>query len=203
MWLVKDTHCLMKEEKDIEALKNEIERLKKLVYYDELTGLLNRRGFFEEVGNIFNKISYKHSEIERRIGMQIPFSIIFLDVDDFKKINDTYGHEVGDIVLKRIAQIIKNNFRVGDICVRWGGEEFVIALSGAGLDVAQKNAEILRQEVENTKLKINGHDLSTTISLGIIEDENETLTDLLEKADKAMYKAKSRGKNRIEIFTQD
>ena len=193
----------MSDENDIEKLKIEIERLKRLVYYDELTGLLNRRGFYEEIHGVFNALSFGQSDIERRIGAQIPFSVVFLDIDDFKKVNDTYGHEAGDEVLKIVGQSIQDHFRVGDISARWGGEEFVISLPGADLIIAQKIAEKLRQEIESIKIKTRNEELSITISIGIAEYHSGALIDLLEKADRAMYQAKLKGKNRIEIFVND
>lgn len=189
----------MSNENDVEKLKIEIERLKRLVYYDELTGLLNRRGFYEEVNNVFNALSFGQSEIERRIGSQIPFSIVFIDIDDFKKVNDIYGHEAGDAVLKIVGRAIQDHFRVGDVSARWGGEEFVISLPGVDSVAAHKIAEKLRQDLESIKIKIRNGELSVTISIGIAEYRDEKLVDLLEKADRAMYEAKSKGKNRIEI----
>lgn len=193
----------MFDENDVEKLKIEIERLKRLVYCDELTGLLNRRGFYEEINSVFNALSFGQSDTERRIGAQIPFSVVFLDIDDFKKVNDSYGHEAGDEVLKIVGQSIQGHFRVGDISARWGGEEFVVSLPGADLVLAQKIAEKLRQEIENIKIKTRNGEFSITISIGIAEYHKGTLVDLLEKADRAMYQAKLKGKNRIEIFIND
>lgn len=193
----------MSDENDIEKLKIDIERLKKLVYYDELTGLLNRRGFYEEINNVFNALSFGQSEVERRIGAQIPFSVVFLDIDDFKKVNDIYGHKDGDEVLKIVGQTIQDHFRAGDISARWGGEEFVVSLPGADSVTAQRIAEKLRQEIEGIKIKTGSGELSLTISMGIAEYHHGNLVDLLEKADRAMYQAKLKGKNRIEIFVND
>lgn len=193
----------MADEQDIIKLKAEIERLKKLAYYDELTGLLNRHGFYEEVSKVFNVTSLKYSNLERRIGIHIPFSLIFLDVDDFKKVNDTHGHEAGDQVLKNVAQAIQKRFRTGDIYARWGGEEFIVSLPGANINVAQNIAEKLREDIENIKIKIGDKEFGVTISIGITEYQNESLENLLGKADKAMYEAKLKGKNRVEIFIRD
>lgn len=190
----------MSEENNIEKLKAEIERLKKLVYYDELTGLLNRRGFYEEINKVFNTLSFGQSEIERRIGNQIPFSVVFLDIDDFKKVNDNYGHESGDLVLKIVGQSIQDHLRAGDVSARWGGEEFVASFPGLDSATVHKVAEKLRKEIEGIEIKTRKGDLRITISIGIAEYHSGNLVDLLEKADQAMYQAKLKGKNRIEIF---
>jgi diguanylate cyclase (GGDEF)-like protein len=192
---------LMPKEFDIEKLKKEIERLNKLVYYDELTGLLNRRGFLEEVTKAFRAISFRRTEIERRIGFQIPFTLIFFDLDDFKKINDIHGHEAGDIVLKNIAAILQSRLRLSDVSCRWGGEEFLVALLGADVSTAFKIAENLKEIIEAKKIPVKKEKLKITASFGVAGYTNEpALEELIKKADEAMYKSKKGGKNRVTIF---
>ena len=147
-----------------------------------------------------NDVEKLKTEIERRIGTRIPFSVIFIDIDDFKKVNDVFGHEAGDSALKIVGHTIQDHLRGGDVSARWGGEEFVVSLPGAGLATAHKIGEKLRQEVEGIKIKTREGELSVTVSIGIAEYHNGSLIDLLEKADQAMYKAKLKGKNRVEIF---
>ncbi len=193
----------MPKKLDIEKLKKEIERLNKLVYYDELTGLLNRRGFLNEVTKAFRAISFKRTEIERRLGFQIPFTIIFFDLDNFKKINDTCGHEAGDAVLKNVANILQSRLRSSDVCCRWGGEEFLVALLGADVSAAFKIAENLRKIIESKKVPVKKEKLKITASFGVAGYANEpALDELIKKADKAMYKSKKGGKNKITIFKE-
>ena len=97
-------------EADIEKLSKEIERLRALVYYDHLTGAFNRLGFKEEAEKVL-RISFGRSAVERRVGFQIPFSVLAIDIDDFKKINDTYGHQAWDNVLKEVAYVLQESLR--------------------------------------------------------------------------------------------
>jgi diguanylate cyclase len=186
------------EEDEIQKLKDEIQRLRKLVFYDDLTGVLNRRGFEEETGRIFHMMYYKRNERERRATFAIPFSIIFLDIDDFKKLNDTYGHAFGDIALKEVAAAVRRTVRDHDILGRLGGEEFVVALSGANREVAQSVAERIRQNIENIPLAHDGVPVTVTASIGVAaRKEHGHFHDLVEEADQAMYQAKQTGKNKV------
>jgi diguanylate cyclase (GGDEF)-like protein len=94
----------------IKDLKAKIEELEKLAYYDHLTGILNRRGFFEEAEKFFKFLVFRRKEGERRTGYRLPFSILFIDIDNFKKINDAYGHNIGDKVLKKVALALKKDY---------------------------------------------------------------------------------------------
>lgn len=185
-------------EQDLEKLKKELERLKTLVYYDHLTGVLNRLGFKEETEKVLRTVSFGKTTIERRIGHQIPFSVLFTDIDDFKKINDIYGHQSGDTVLKEVSHILYQCLRGSDILARWGGEEFVAALLGADLKSAQKVAEKLRNEIEKKEILIDGKTIKATVSVGMASYGNEnSLEEIIHKADQAMYEAKRQGKNRV------
>lgn len=183
----------------IKILEAKIKELEKLAYYDVLTGLLNRRGFMNEVEKVFNALIFRKKERERRVGYHIPFSIIFIDIDNFKKINDRYGHHVGDVVLKKVGLAFKKRLRSSDIVARFGGEEFIVAFIGVNLDTAKFIAEDLRKIVEKMKISINKNKkIKVTISIGVVEYNGEsTLAELINKCDKAMYKAKKLGKNRV------
>jgi len=182
-------------------MKKVIKELEKLAYYDELTNILNRRGFFNKTEKIFKAIIFKRKERERRIGYNIPFSIIFCDIDNFKKINDTYGHEVGDYVLKKVVNCLKKRLRDYDIIGRLGGEEFVVALLGANLEAAKIVAEDLRKIIERTSFVFRNKKIPVTLSMGVASYSNENkLKDLIEKADKAMYEAKKSGKNKVVVY---
>ncbi len=152
---------------------------------DELTGAFNRRFLY----HIFPV------EKERALRNNYKISVIMFDIDDFKKINDNFGHQIGDYVLKTLCEVIKKNIRKYDYLFRIGGEEFVILLINADINNAYKVAEKLRKIVEEYKFDER---FRVTISLGVAEVfENDTLNDVLERADKAMYKAKSLGKNKV------
>lgn len=191
----------MSHEKDqkIEDLERQLQELRQQVYYDELTGIYNRRGITEEVQHVFELIYSSTRNEYRRKKRETPFSFIFFDVDDFKEINDTYGHDFGDEVLKRVAALLQRKLRRGDIYGRWGGEEFVVAVPGVRLRNARKVAEKLRKAVEGTCLTTpEGNTRCITASFGIGRRQTgDTLDDIYERADRAMYEAKRRGKNQV------
>lgn len=170
-------------------------RLNELANHDFLTGLYNRRFFMNQLEILKN--------ITSREDIYIVCFIIF-DIDNFKRINDTYGHKVGDEVLKSISAIIKKKLRrKSDIAARYGGEEFIIALLKSNKEAAKTIAETIRKEVEKTKIQIDNLSLSVTLSGGIscINIVSATLREIneaIDLADKNLYLAKNRGKNRIE-----
>ncbi len=143
---------------------------------DELTGILNRRGIIKEA----KKVS-------------VNSTLLFFDIDHFKKINDTYGHEFGDFVLKEISKLIYDNIRNSDIFGRWGGEEFVLILRGTRYNYGMKVAEKIRKVVENYDFK----GVKVTISIGVAPF-NGDLQSAIEKADKALYEAKESGRNQVK-----
>jgi len=129
------------------------------------------------------------------------YSLIMLDIDFFKKINDTHGHLVGDKILSTLGKIIKKLSRENDITIRYGGEEFLIFLPQIKMEQAIEIAERLRKEVENIKLNINGKEIKFTISLGVTEGTaQEDLMSVINKADQALYLAKRKGRNRVEFI---
>lgn len=188
----------MGEEKKIVELEQEIGRLKKQVFYDELTQVLNRRGFEKEAKLVFENISFHREKRERRADYH-DLSIIFLDIDDFKKVNDIFGHQIGDEVLQEVAKVLLRTVRSNDIVARWGGEEFVVGLVGADLKVADKIAERIRVDIQNMEVAFTGNvKVPTTVSIGVVGFSNDNnLDDLIERADQAMYKGKQAGKNRV------
>ena len=159
----------------------------KKAYTDELTDIYNR-AYFEDV---FNK------EIIRFKQEQLPLSFIILDIDRFKKFNDTYGHQLGDEILKELSRIIKEHTRQSDIFARWGGEEFVKILPNTSLKGARQLAEHLRAIVEHHIFIDN---LRVTCSFGVSEFKiYDTKESVMKKADDALYRAKTNGRNRVEI----
>lgn len=162
-------------------------------YVDDLTKLYNRR-FFEEHYAI---------EFKRAQRYQHPLSLIFLDVDDFKEINDFLGHTYGDFVLKTIANLVNRLTRSSDICIRYGGDEFLVLLPETDLRAARGVADKLRKAVSEYSFQENGSDhvLEITVSMGISSYPHDTIEPdlLLEMADKALYKAKELGKNQVVL----
>lgn len=152
---------------------------------DFLTMLYNRNYFF----SVINK---KISDGERN------FSIIMIDVDDFKKCNDTYGHQFGDLVLKNICEIISNNIRKNDIIARYGGEEIIIYMNNVkNMESVYNRMESIRKDIENTVVNFKGISYKITISIGIavVKDDDKNLHQIIERADMNLYKAKNLGKN--------
>ena len=164
------------------------EKVKKQAITDPLTGLYNRR-FFED--NIIK-------EAERSLRLRQPFSIISLDLDYLKKINDTYGHQYGDIAIKTIANVIKKEARSIDIPARIGGEEFNLLLPGVDSQGAQIAAERIRKSIESQVIETIG---GVTASIGVATflEHSDRIDELIELADQAMYKAKLNGRNRVVL----
>jgi diguanylate cyclase (GGDEF)-like protein len=132
----------------------------------------------------------------------IPFSIIILDVDHFKRFNDVHGHKCGDVVLQALANFLQDNTRRADIVCRYGGEEFVILMPDAPLDSAYERAELLRRNFEKVVVEYDGIRLSTTFSVGIASHPVHATNGeaLLIMADHALYQSKSNGRNRVTIY---
>jgi len=171
------------------------EEFKRLSITDVLTGLFNRR-YFE---------SMIEAEVSASARYGNPNSLLLLDVDHFKKINDTYGHSAGDIVLKEIAQHLKGKMRTSDTLCRVGGEEFVVFCKNADRDDALSIAEKLRQAILESKFKIGGETLGVTVSVGVatIPDVYRTSTakDFYRCADIALYQSKGAGRNRVTHYS--
>lgn len=168
--------------------------LRKISITDPLTSLLNRRYFEERISE----------EMERSKRHRQPFSLIILDIDDFKVLNDSYGHLCGDEILKTTTNVIRRCVRVIDIAARYGGEEFAVILPTTDIDDAGIIAERIRSEIAGTVclIKDAGKTLSITVSLGIASfpDDASTITELINNADRALYSAKNQGKNRVVSF---
>jgi diguanylate cyclase (GGDEF)-like protein len=175
--------------------KRLMEHLRENALRDAMTGMYNRRFLEEYVGTLV-------AGSQRRKNA---FSVMMLDLDFFKQVNDTHGHEAGDKVLKTLADILMRNVRSSDIAVRYGGEEFLLVLMDTGADGAMQAAEKIRAEVETTKIPLQGGVLQKTISIGVAEypHDSDTFWQVVKFADVAMYKAKSGGRNRVVRFVPE
>ncbi len=170
------------------AAKERISELKKLALLDKLTHLANRHYITSEIGTCFEEM--------KRFNMS--FGILFMDVDNFKSFNDTYGHDVGDSMLKLIAKTLASNSRPYDLFGRWGGEEFVGIIRNIGNKNLERLANRARFLVESSYKMINKKRLHATISVGAtLAIDNDTIESLFSRADTAMYKSKDTGRNRV------
>jgi len=170
------------------------QRMEHLATTDGLTGLNNHRHFQELLAR----------EIERSRRYRRPLALLIMDIDHFKSFNDTYGHPVGDLVLKEIATCIKNAIRLNDIPARYGGEEFVVIIPESTAQGALKTAERIRASIEQHTVVSLGRELKVTISIGCsaFPENAPTQQALIDTADKALYSAKEHGRNRV-IFYQN
>ncbi len=175
-------------QEDISLRKELTKKLEKQASTDSLTGLVNRRTFYELI-NIEIKRCERNSNL---------FSLLMLDIDYFKKINDTFGHNWGDEVLVHLSDLMRQFLRETDICARFGGEEFVMVLTETGLEDGIVLAERLRKKIESVTITTEKGDLHYTLSIGLVQwRQGEAIDDTLKAADALLYKAKNGGRNRI------
>ena len=174
----------------LEELEQSHRELKLLASQDHMTKLYNRRYFAD--------ISVSILDLAKRNNKQ--FSVLMLDIDKFKRINDTYGHHIGDEVIIALANVLKSTNRKSDIACRFGGEEFLILLPETDLAGAKIIGEKLRKLVEELTVKVEDQNIGFTISIGVAEINLEKETDLeavIQRADEGLYKAKEGGRNRV------
>ena len=187
---------------EIERLKRRVAELEAELRTDALTNILSRRALMNALEVYAREVSFQLSDPDRRKSFIIrSFCVIFIDIDHFKNINDTYGHPAGDVVLQEVAQAIKRNLRGADIVGRYGGEEILVGLVGADLERSTQIAEDLRTKVEAQKIMVGDKEVSVTASFGVAAMRaGMTLQQLLAEADEALYRAKSEGRNRVEGY---
>ena len=155
---------------------------------DPLTGLTNRRGFYE---------FYEETVSDPQNATA---SIIMCDIDFFKKVNDTYGHNAGDAVLQRIAAVLQEHVASEDEAVRWGGEEFILMCMDCPLVKAQEIAEHIREIVEHMSIEFEEHHIAVTMSFGVYQlDGDQTMDQNVQQADERLYQAKTTGRNRVVV----
>lgn len=179
--------------KDVTQNKHKEEKLFEAASTDPLTGLFNRRQF-ETMAKTQLSLAQRYNT---------PHCIVMIDIDHFKRVNDTYGHDAGDEVLKYIALVLKTSLRASDILARFGGEEFILFLPHTSPTEAWQVAERLRSSVEQSKIKTKTDILSVTISLGLSSTLTLTLEEQIKEADTALYASKTTGRNKATLYTPD
>jgi diguanylate cyclase (GGDEF)-like protein len=187
-------HLKIKKLQDDQKRSNEL--LLELSNTDHLTGLFNRRYMMEALDK----------EVHRSIRKGGTLSMIMLDIDHFKRVNDTFGHLQGDVVLQKVAQQLQKELRSYDCAARYGGEEFVAILPDSSLKEAVFVADRIRLSVQATKFNGELDKLNLTVSLGVTSFSRESVTTVdsfIKLADDALYRAKEKGRNRVEFYDPD
>ena len=169
-------------------------RLEEMAATDKLSGLLNRQAFTI----LMDRLMAEHSRQPR------PLSILLLDVDHFKSVNDLHGHAAGDRVLRRVAELLRQDLRQSDIAVRWGGEEFLVVLDNCDLAEAQRIAEKIRERIAQERLDIDGTHFAVTISVGVSQFSGDEFPEqAISRADAGLYQAKNNGRNRVCVWVPE
>lgn len=184
---------LDESQNEINKLRLELTAVREEAITDSLTSLLNRNGFKSKLNEILDDTGVVPRDV----------SLMVLDIDHFKRINDNFGHLFGDKVIQAVARLITNNLRGEDLGVRYGGEEFVIYLPNTLVDSAKAMAEKIRQGIESARIKntiTNDVIERITISIGVAEQKKgDSLDKLIERADQALYESKNSGRNRVTV----
>ncbi|MBF0329716.1 MAG: diguanylate cyclase [Nitrospirae bacterium] len=178
---------------NIIEIRERLKEFEKLLVRDYLTGLYNRKFFMER---FIEELSWSIMYSEQ-------FSLMVLDIDHFKKINDTYGHGCGDEILKQVADTMLATLRAQDLLARYGGEEFIILLPNTGIESAVEIGESLRKAVQEHDFRCNQDlKIAVTISIGItsLSDDEPTSDHIIGQADKALYRAKETGRNKVVVY---
>ncbi len=201
---------VQKLKKEVNRLKKEVGKLRATIEIDALTGLYNRHGFTKRAEGFLRTIEWglHHHKEHRQTFLIRDFTAVFVDLDDFKSVNDAYGHKAGDEVMKGIAEILKKYTKDVDILSRWGGDEFVLGLVGIGENYGLKIAERLRRKIAGCRFKVDKEIIRTTASFGVAnalychkETKSINLFRLIEEADEAMYDVKKKlGKNFVASY---
>ncbi len=185
-------HFINQRDIALGLLAEEREKLKQMAISDPLTGAYNRRHFFER-GEQLHALYQRHKH---------PYAVLMFDMDNFKKVNDKYGHLVGDIVLCRVVDLLQNNIRNADIFARYGGEEFILLMPETNLETAYSAAERLRSLMASSPITIDDIQLTVTTSVGVAgcNPDLENFQEVVECSDQAVYQAKHIGKNHVILF---
>ena len=189
-------------------LRRAMDRLQtQLIEIGTLQSKLREQAIRDALTNVFNR-RYLEDTLERELARaereSYPLCLIMMDLDYFKDVNDTYGHEAGDVVLKALAETVMRQSRQGDFVCRYGGEEFVLVMPNIGIETARQRAEELHQTVNLLNIPYGNFNLTTTISMGVAAypEHGKTKEELLRAADRAMYIAKNTGRNRVVVYPE-
>jgi len=190
-----DENLLISYARDLREINNAVfiaRQLEKAAFTDSLTGARNRRYFMDTA----------EKELQKCIKRSLPYSIVMIDVDYFKKINDTHGHPVGDEVLKILFARVQHTLKHDTLIARYGGEEFAVMLSGLNHENVLKTVQRIKNSIETYAFTTMGLEISVTISLGVASrtERSNTLPDIINNADKALYHAKQTGRNRSVYY---
>lgn len=178
---------------DITESRKIEEKLRKHAFSDYLTGLVNRGGIIEYLNQIITEFDENGK----------PFGVVLADIDLFKIINDTYGHRVGDDVLKEVSAILRENIRSMDFVGRYGGEEFLIILKQTNYDSIKESLERIRTKIEKFVFEYEKEKLSLTMTFGVhLFNGKESISSVIEKADQALYYGKETGRNKVVIYDE-
>ena len=182
-------HAKEELEKELEKKEKLEKHLKHLASTDPMTELLNRRSFFDICDRIMS----------RCIKNKQPLSCLIIDIDYFKAINDTYGHDIGDKVIQAIAKLMHENVRTGDFIGRMGGEEFAVLMPNTDMQSAYQISDRLRENIAKYKMSVQGKSVSVTVSIGLasLKEGDKDIHTILKRSDTALYEAKESGRNRV------
>lgn len=181
---------LFTDESQTHEIAHSLEELSTIVLHDQLTELPNRRYLDTFLDSRFNEYA----------TLGIKFGMLFIDIDHFKKVNDTYGHKIGDDILKMVSKTMGSCLRSSDLLARNGGEEFVAVVPLNDISTLKMIAEKMRVLTESSSLRIDNVSIGVTVSIGatLVEPDDDTIT-LIERADKLMYQSKTTGRNRVTV----
>jgi diguanylate cyclase (GGDEF)-like protein len=175
---------------DRKTIELRIKELEEMAFLDALTRLANRRYMEREI----------RIRLEEYRRFRIPFGVLFMDIDHFKRINDTHGHDFGDRVLRFTADTMVKNARPFDVLARWGGEEFLGLVRNINVRQLEDLGERLRRLVAQSYIPLPGGELHATISLGAtIISEDDTIDSIIKRADALLYESKKAGRNRLTL----
>lgn len=187
--IVEDEMFLRRIDEANQDLVSQVERLRLRAFLDALTGVWNRGALFDLLAR----------ELERAQRTQEPLSVAMLDIDHFKDVNDTYGHQAGDEVLRELCERLQKSIRAYDAIGRYGGEEFVVVFPETQVAQAEAQGERLRRIVEASPFILGGGPRTLTVSVGVATSGGESMEELLSRADRALYRAKREGRNRVIV----
>lgn len=177
-------HLLVQLRVKNEKLSNSNKNLRQKAYTDALTGIFNRRGLLEYIKTKLFEYNY---------------SIVIIDIDNFKLVNDVHGHDTGDEVLKHLSKIISKKIRESDVIARWGGEEFILLVRSSQLEIVQGIAEKLRVDIEKEKFPVV-EKITASFGVSNFKNKEQTFEDVFKNADNALYQAKENGRNRVFVY---